>query len=64
MEQLKLTKLTDQHDRDISYDVRENDGGVWNRGEQMGIQLGTPADGEAQKGFAAMEEVEASDYDQ
>ena len=30
----------------------------------MGIQLGTPADGEAQKGFVAMEEVEVSDYDQ
>ena len=64
MEQLKLTTLTDQYDRGISYDVRENDGGVWNGEEQMGIQVGTPADGEVQKGFAAMEEVEASDYDQ
>ena len=51
MEQLKLMKLTDQHDRDISYDVRENDGGVWNGEEQMGIQLGTPADGESSEGI-------------
>ena len=64
MEQLKLMKLTDQHDRDISYDVRENDGGVWNGEEQMGIQLGTPADGEGSEAFVAMEEAEASYYDQ
>ena len=52
MEQLKLTKLTDQHDRDISYNVRGNDGGVWNREEQMGIQVGTPAnDGESSEGI-------------
>ena len=29
----------------------------------MGIQVGTPAEGKAQKAFVAMEEAEASDYD-
>ena len=65
MEQLKLTKLTDQDDIEAFLTAFERTMGVFGIGKnRWAFKLAPQLTGKAQKTFAAMEEAKASDYDQ
>ena len=65
MEQLKLTKLTDQDGTQAFLMTFVRMMGVFGIGKsRWAFKLAPQLTGKAQKAFAVMEEVEASDYDQ
>ena len=65
MEQLKLTKLTDQYDIEAFLTTFERMMGVFRiEKNRWAFKLAPKLTRKAQKGFVAMEEEEASDYDQ
>ena len=65
MEQLKLTKLTEQDDIEAFLTTFERMMGVFGiEKKRWAFKLAPQLTGKAQKAFAAMEEGEASDYDQ
>ena len=65
MEQLKLTKLTDQYDIEAFLTTFERMMGVFRiEKNRWAFKLAPQLTRKAQKGFVAREEEEASDYDQ
>ena len=65
MEQLKLTKLTDQYDIEAFLTMFERMMGVFRiEKNRWTFKLALQLTRKAQKEFVAMEEEEASDYDQ